>query len=99
MSDERLFTLSDDCSGSGRVTRLVVNDTLVWTWAWHIDGPPSNDARGLLRALGMTDPLFSSDYCHEPGCEREDDLLVYTTEDDEEIVLCREHAEEWANDE
>jgi len=41
----------DDYGGSGRVTLLYVNDVLIWTWAWHIDGPPSDDMLMLLNAL------------------------------------------------
>jgi len=51
----REVTLHDDYSGSGRVTQVFRGGVLAWTWAWHIDGPPSDDAMSLLRALGMHD--------------------------------------------
>jgi hypothetical protein len=56
MADEHLVvTYRDDYGGSGRVTRIYRGDVVVWTWAWHIDGPPSSDCLSLLRALGVSD--------------------------------------------
>jgi hypothetical protein len=48
---ESRVVVRDDYGGSGRVTQVIVNDTIAWTWAWHIDGRPSVDAAELLHAL------------------------------------------------
>lgn len=50
MSDLRI---EEDRSGSGRITQVFVDGAYVWSWAWHIDGPPSEETMSLLRALGV----------------------------------------------
>ena len=47
----------------------------------------------------VAEPLFSTDECAEPDCGETENLLVYVTENDIEVLLCREHVAEWANDE
>lgn len=45
------LVVREDFSGSGRVTQVLLGGVLVWTWAWHIDGPPSSDLQSLLDAF------------------------------------------------
>ena len=56
------LVVREDFSGSGRVTQVLLGGVLVWTWAWHIDGPPSSDLQSLLDALPTRDPQCPNSY-------------------------------------
>ena len=49
--------INNDFGGGGKVTQVIIDDVLVWSWAWHIDGPPAPETIRLLEALQDAEPV------------------------------------------